>query len=54
MDVDSAGVDSGPLKADSVSVLLSQALQAQDKALLEKCAFCHSNRFVVESPCLAA
>ena len=26
------------LKADSVAVLLSQALQAQDRALLERCA----------------
>lgn len=40
MDVDGAAraLQAGPLKADSVAVLLGQALQAQDKALLEKCA----------------
>lgn len=39
MDVDGAAgsAAAGPLKADSVAVLLGQALQAQDKALLEKC-----------------
>ncbi|KAK9919005.1 hypothetical protein WJX75_008642 [Coccomyxa subellipsoidea] len=39
MDVDGAAgaLQAGPLKADSVAVLLGQALQAQDKALLEKC-----------------
>ncbi len=40
MDVDggAGALQAGPLKADSVAVLLGQALQAQDKALLEKCA----------------
>ena len=39
MDLDGAAgsAAAGPLKADSVAVLLGQALQAQDKALLEKC-----------------
>ncbi|EIE18810.1 NUC189-domain-containing protein [Coccomyxa subellipsoidea C-169] len=39
MDVDggAGALQAGPLKADSVAVLLGQALQAQDKALLEKC-----------------
>ena len=32
------GGGGGPLRADSVAVLLGQALQAQDRALLEKCA----------------
>jgi hypothetical protein len=38
MEVDSSGQNAGPLKADSVAVALGQALQAQDKALLERCA----------------
>ncbi len=41
MEVDgeehSAAVKEEALKADSVVVLLSQALQAQDRALLERC-----------------
>ncbi len=37
MDVDVAA-QPGPLKADSMAVLLGQALQAQDRALLEKYA----------------
>ena len=32
-----AAVKEAALKADSVVVLLSQALQAQDRALLERC-----------------
>lgn len=41
MEADAAagGEDAGgQLRADSVAVLLGQALQAQDRALLEKCA----------------
>ena len=39
MDVDGGeGGPGAPLRADSVAVLLGQALQAQDRALLEKCA----------------
>ena len=39
MDALAGGGDAdAPLRADSVAVLLGQALQAQDRALLEKCA----------------
>lgn len=40
-DEDNVALVKDALKADSVAVLLGQALQAQDKALLERCASLH-------------
>lgn len=37
IDASSRIIPSGPLKADSLSVLLTQALQSNDKLLLERC-----------------
>ena len=41
------------LKADSVAVLLSQALQAQDRALLERCAQLALHAVPQERPALS-
>jgi U3 small nucleolar RNA-associated protein 5 len=44
-----AALPAGPLKADSLAVLLSQALRSSDKALLERCLSVGRERVVVNS-----
>jgi U3 small nucleolar RNA-associated protein 5 len=44
-----AELPAGPLKADSLAVLLSQALRSSDKALLERCLAVGRERVVVNT-----
>jgi U3 small nucleolar RNA-associated protein 5 len=45
----SAALPAGPLKADSLAVLLSQALRSSDRALLERCLSVGRERVIVNS-----
>jgi U3 small nucleolar RNA-associated protein 5 len=45
----SAGLPAGPLKADSLAVLLSQALRSSDRALLERCLSVGRQSVIVNS-----
>jgi len=44
-----AALPAGPLKADSLAVLLSQALRSSDRALLERCLSVGRERVIVNS-----
>jgi U3 small nucleolar RNA-associated protein 5 len=44
-----AAVPAGPLKADSLAVLLSQALRSSDRALLERCLSVGRERVITNS-----